>query len=243
LVLLGLLIFCVCFCAQANQRADEKRRNNGTPNDASTSNADKNDRTPTRIPEPQATDEDVVLDAVKKMSVEDRKLFLSNVLKTEKYKSSLAVLSVAGNESSSFRKVFQKFSPDCCSICLEEFRNGDEMCASPNQACSHVFHRDCILDWLLTHEICPICRRNYLELNSVCSVHELGSRDLESGDPIDSTILFPDSNGMDGMVTEEPISLRDDPRDHQPVTESSGQSMSGDATISISMSDTNQVAF
>jgi hypothetical protein len=186
----------------------------------------------------------MVLDAVKKMSVEDRKLFLSNVLKTEKYKSSLAVLSVAGNESSSFRKVFNKLSPDCCSICLESFQNGDEMCASPNQACSHVFHRDCILDWLLTHEICPICRRNYLQLDNFCSVHGLGSHDVESGNPMDSSILHPDHSGMDGMVTEEPISFVDNSGDHlhQPVTESAGQSMSGDTSISISTSDNNQIS-
>jgi hypothetical protein len=176
------------------------------------------------------------------MSDEDRKLFLSNILKTEKYKSSLAVLSSTRNESSSFRKVFNRFSPDSCSICLDAFKNGDEMCASPNQACSHIFHRDCILDWLLKHEICPICRRNYLQLDNCSSMLELGgSHDVESGNALDTVTEHPDSSGIDVLVTAEANSFMDGSSDQQPVTESAGPSMSGDTSMSISTSDNNQI--
>jgi hypothetical protein len=43
---------------------------------------------------------------------------------------------------------------ECCSICLDPFQN--RVTQAP---CGHVFHRDCIREWLLnTKKECPICR-------------------------------------------------------------------------------------
>ena len=42
-----------------------------------------------------------------------------------------------------------------CSICLEEYRNGDEVVYLP---CLHIFHKDCIYTWLRNHDDCPICK-------------------------------------------------------------------------------------
>ncbi|KAG7370985.1 ring finger domain containing protein [Nitzschia inconspicua] len=50
---------------------------------------------------------------------------------------------------------------DSCSICLEDFKHGDEICESRN--CRHKFHmNDCMCRWLLGHDECPICRRDYI---------------------------------------------------------------------------------
>ena len=64
-----------------------------------------------------------------------------------------------------------------CSICLSEFKDGERICWSPTQSCSHAFHEKCILDWFLTqgrnadlkrqratYEVdyamcCPVCRQ------------------------------------------------------------------------------------
>jgi len=45
-----------------------------------------------------------------------------------------------------------------CSICMEEFYVGDVISWSPYQACSHVYHHQCIKEWLLRHNNCPFCR-------------------------------------------------------------------------------------
>ena len=42
-----------------------------------------------------------------------------------------------------------------CIICLEDFKVGDEVIYLP---CLHVFHKDCILDWLKSHDDCPMCK-------------------------------------------------------------------------------------
>lgn len=53
-----------------------------------------------------------------------------------------------------------------CAICLERFVHDEEICCSHNRNCLHRFHRPCISAWLLKHEDCPCCRRNYLDLES-----------------------------------------------------------------------------
>ncbi|KAL3944648.1 MAG: hypothetical protein SGBAC_001255 [Bacillariaceae sp.] len=50
-----------------------------------------------------------------------------------------------------------------CDICLLEFEPGDMVAWSPNVECSHCFHRDCILDWLVRKHSCPSCRKDYLK--------------------------------------------------------------------------------
>ncbi|KAH7536623.1 hypothetical protein FEM48_Zijuj03G0004300 [Ziziphus jujuba var. spinosa] len=54
----------------------------------------------------------------------------------------------------------------CCSICLEDFssdegihyhhdRDCDRLRRLP---CRHVYHRNCVHEWLEKHTTCPLCR-------------------------------------------------------------------------------------
>lgn len=49
-----------------------------------------------------------------------------------------------------------------CEICLINYEADEEVAWSPNPACTHSFHKDCILDWLGRKPTCPNCRQNYL---------------------------------------------------------------------------------
>ncbi|MFQ6666367.1 hypothetical protein Gotur_032736 [Gossypium turneri] len=44
---------------------------------------------------------------------------------------------------------------DECAICLEEFVEGEEVAWMP---CGHGYHDGCIVKWLETNHICPLCR-------------------------------------------------------------------------------------
>jgi hypothetical protein len=53
-----------------------------------------------------------------------------------------------------------------CSICLDEFKNDDDICTSKNNIhCPHVFHLECMMEWLMRHDECPLCRHDFLKLD------------------------------------------------------------------------------
>jgi len=49
-----------------------------------------------------------------------------------------------------------------CSICSDTYKSGDKIAWSKNKLCSHVFHTECILPWLMNHSDCPMCRNDFL---------------------------------------------------------------------------------
>lgn len=69
-----------------------------------------------------------------------------------------------------------------CAICLDSFMLSDVVSWSSNHDCSHTFHRDCILHWLLVQNdvnrarapstknesllLCPCCRVQFMEQSS-----------------------------------------------------------------------------
>ncbi|CAA7033065.1 unnamed protein product [Microthlaspi erraticum] len=49
-----------------------------------------------------------------------------------------------------------------CVICLETMSESEQetkpLCELPN--CVHMFHEDCVIEWLAQHDSCPLCRRS-----------------------------------------------------------------------------------
>lgn len=54
--------------------------------------------------------------------------------------------------------------PATCAICLLQYTPGCFVSWSENPVCKHVFHRDCMLMWLLKKEepLCPCCRAEFI---------------------------------------------------------------------------------
>ncbi|KAL4501667.1 hypothetical protein ABPG72_018718 [Tetrahymena utriculariae] len=46
----------------------------------------------------------------------------------------------------------------CCSICLVEFLPQEQV---QKTICSHIFHSQCIKDWINKNENCPLCRQSF----------------------------------------------------------------------------------
>ena len=65
--------------------------------------------------------------------------------------------SLLNNLPSSKLKDISKLEDDKknCIICMEDFKVNDEVIFLP---CLHIFHKDCILEWLGRHDDCPICK-------------------------------------------------------------------------------------
>lgn len=49
----------------------------------------------------------------------------------------------------------EKESAVTCSICMEDFKMGDEILIT---TCDHRFHRFCLRRWLRLKKTCPYCR-------------------------------------------------------------------------------------
>ncbi|XP_016178620.1 E3 ubiquitin-protein ligase RING1-like [Arachis ipaensis] len=45
-----------------------------------------------------------------------------------------------------------------CSICLTEFDYGDDAEQVSSMPCKHVYHQECLIQWLKTSHLCPLCR-------------------------------------------------------------------------------------
>ncbi|GFH44385.1 hypothetical protein CTEN210_00859 [Chaetoceros tenuissimus] len=71
------------------------------------------------------------------------------------------------NDSSLEENSFRNNNPRVCPICCEEYVKGDDIAWSKNEECVHAFHTDCIVPWLMDHSDCPMCRNDYLCLESV----------------------------------------------------------------------------
>lgn len=58
-----------------------------------------------------------------------------------------------------------KMVPNCCAVCLGAYEIGDTVVWSCNSECSHAFHLDCIMEWLVKiHDgstPCPCCRQEF----------------------------------------------------------------------------------
>jgi hypothetical protein len=76
-------------------------------------------------------------------------------------KSSPAACAIGSDDCESFVAGEEEMAG--CAICLSHFEPQQLVCESNNSACQHVFHKDCMVDWLMKHhENCPMCREVYL---------------------------------------------------------------------------------
>jgi hypothetical protein len=74
---------------------------------------------------------------------------------------------------------------EVCSICLGSYQVGDIVVQSSNESCQHIFHRDCLLAFLMTRQspLCPCCRQTYIRNSeSRISDEESTCIDVSSGD-------------------------------------------------------------
>lgn len=67
-----------------------------------------------------------------------------------------------------------------CAICLNSFKQGEEVAQSANPDCQHLFHTNCIVEWLTNNPGCPACRRPFL-------VKPADPTDLSDGDEVGNT--------------------------------------------------------
>ena len=68
-----------------------------------------------------------------------------------------------------------KSNNDKCLICLEVYKIGNQVLYLP---CSHLFHSTCIMRWLLKDSKCPICKKDYRDLEDEDNNFDSNDEDL-----------------------------------------------------------------
>jgi hypothetical protein len=57
---------------------------------------------------------------------------------------------------------------NCCAVCLEAYKPGEVIVWSCNNECPHVYHRECMVDYLVSIKgegsPCPSCRQKFCSL-------------------------------------------------------------------------------
>jgi Component of SCF ubiquitin ligase and anaphase-promoting complex len=81
------------------------------------------------------------------------------------------------------------YSPRCCSVCYEEYKIGDDIAWSWNDECPHVYHLQCILEWLLDNDDCPMCRAKYIIIDVKDMEEEEEEVEEDASSPAAATAL------------------------------------------------------
>ena len=89
-------------------------------------------------------------------------------------------------DKTKFEKL-SKSNNDKCMICLEVYKIGIQVLYLP---CSHLFHSICIMKWLLKDCKCPICKKDYRDLEDEDSI-------IDSNDDLFGEELFENSDGSE----------------------------------------------
>lgn len=92
-------------------------------------------------------DIDEVVDAIEGIVLESMQQVRTVPASTEAIHS-LNTLKLQQND-------FADTNQNQCCICLEDFHEGVNVSAMP---CQHIYHNDCIVQWLKTCHLCPLCR-------------------------------------------------------------------------------------
>ena len=55
----------------------------------------------------------------------------------------------------------RRSAPSECTICLVSYQPGDSVAWSRHSICHHVYHLDCLKEWLTDRDECPMCCVNF----------------------------------------------------------------------------------
>jgi hypothetical protein len=111
---------------------------------------------------PESSGEQLVRPGIKKKSTEGSDFSLPNPIETNEE---------ADEDSEDFLLVLPRRQspqtdtvPNVCAICLDTYKQGDSVVWSCNKSCSHAFHQECLVNYLVKVDgtPCPMCRQNFL---------------------------------------------------------------------------------
>jgi hypothetical protein len=85
--------------------------------------------------------------------------------RTSEYRESQEIDLERGEAPSDRPSKIKRFS-DECAVCLSDFADGDSLTALP---CGHVYHRSCVTSWLVSRNLCPMCKTVAVQMTDLAA--------------------------------------------------------------------------
>ncbi|KAK7397226.1 hypothetical protein VNO78_18393 [Psophocarpus tetragonolobus] len=96
-----------------------------------------------------------------------------------------------------------------CAVCLCEFEETETLRLIPK--CDHVFHPDCIDQWLSSHTSCPVCRANLAPTTDVDEANAdapaVAARDLEAQNDVVEAASEQHNGDGEGVLAQAEVVL------------------------------------
>lgn len=105
-----------------------------------------------------------------------------------------------------------------CPICYECMDSDSIVSWSPNRVCDHVFHHECIKEWLLHHDTCPCCRVSFLLVDADAREYDAILKDLVGANTTTDDNTCMDITTKQGNVLTSSISPSFDDEEVQAST-------------------------
>lgn len=113
--------------------------------------------------------------------------------------------SAGENESSLSLCLESKLCSNVCNICLDMFKVGDVVAHSSHSACTHVFHENCILSWLVTKQnpLCPCCRQQFVVHTTTGTPTRTPQTSIASQEPFSSAFFGEQQEEEESSTTQQ----------------------------------------
>ncbi|CAD5334665.1 unnamed protein product [Arabidopsis thaliana] len=84
-----------------------------------------------------------------------------------------------------------------CSICLMEYAKGDKITTLP---CKHIYHKDCISQWLKQNKVCCICKAEVVFFFCYNMRVMMQSKQMEMDEAFAASLLYDDDQTVNRSV-------------------------------------------
>lgn len=119
-------------------------------------------------------------------------LALESIMKPTLMKSPTASHAAAAQDNTSSNDLQQEQSVRACPVCLDICEEGEWVVKC--ETCTYIFHKDCILKWLMRHNDCPNCRSVMFDRDDLKRSARLMFDNDEIEIPTINTIVIQNSN-------------------------------------------------
>ena len=91
----------------------------------------------------------------------------------------------------------------CCTICLNDYEKGDMVKEIPN--CGHIFHSECLNEWLLRRFKCPNCNLTIKSEILGIKTNENRNNSDAIGSPLTFIGVYGEDNNAGEVAQEEAL--------------------------------------